>query len=76
MIRKLLPLLLTLTTLVEFGRMAWAQEGDLPHHVFLPLALPAAPCVPTGASYGTLTVEPPPTDRPAAQHPDLLYKTC
>ncbi len=28
-------------------------------------------CAPTGASYASLPVNPPPTDRPAAQHPDL-----
>jgi hypothetical protein len=53
---------------------AWAQTpAPGPHRQFLPLAFPApASCAPAGeARFEALSVNPPPTDRPAAQHPDL-----
>jgi len=65
-------LLLALSVLLGFALAAQAQEEG-PYRVFLPLALPApaSSCAATGATYASLTVEPPPADRPAAQHPDL-----
>lgn len=55
--------------------VAAAQEqGLLAGRVFLPLVTVGVtnPCQPLpGASYGALTVLPPPTDRPAEQHADL-----
>jgi len=69
---KLLPLLLALAAWLGASSVVRAQEGGPPYRVFLPLTLPAsALCERTGATYQALTVEPPPTDRPAAQHPDL-----
>lgn len=44
------------------------------HYVYMPLAAGTFfdPCVPIpGESYGTLTIIPPPTDRPAEEHPDI-----
>lgn len=71
-IHKIPAILLALAVLAGMGGVVRAQEGDLPHRVFLPLAFPApASCAPTGERYATLPVNPPPTDRPAAQHPDL-----
>jgi hypothetical protein len=44
---------------------------ELTYQVFLPLLSGATCDNPTGETYGTLTVNPPPTDRPAEQHADL-----
>ena len=70
--RRLLPiLLLALAILLGMSVTAWAQDEG-PHRVFLPLAMPApTSCSPTGARYASLPVNPPPTDIPAAKHPDL-----
>jgi hypothetical protein len=69
-----LALLLTLVWLLN-AAVATAQEaGLLAGRVFLPLVTAGAPalCQPLpGASYGTLAVLPPPSDRPAEQHADL-----
>ncbi len=44
----------------------------LTHYVYLPLIAKAETCQPIpGESYGTLSVTPPPTDRPAEEHADL-----
>lgn len=48
-----------------------AQEV-LPPQLFLPLITTSTRCpADTGESYAAITVEPPPTDRPAAEHADL-----
>jgi hypothetical protein len=53
-----------------FAEPAAANLAD--HYVYLPLALDQGGCQPIPAeSYGTLSVNPPPTDRPAEQHADL-----
>ncbi len=73
-LRWLLLTILLLVPGVLLGRMqvARAQDGAGDYHLFLPLAFPApASCAATGARYATLSVNPPPTDRPAAQHADL-----
>jgi hypothetical protein len=65
-------ILLAIFALLGGGNAARAQADPPPYRLFLPLALPApAVCQPTGASYASLPVNPPPTDRPAARHPDL-----
>jgi hypothetical protein len=44
----------------------------LTYYVYLPLIFSPGTCQPIpGESYGTLPVNPPPTDRPAEVHPDL-----
>jgi hypothetical protein len=50
-----------------------ANERDtLSYSVFLPLIFGSDTCAPISTeSYSTLTVDPPPTDRPAEQHADL-----
>lgn len=48
-----------------------AQETP-PSRLFLPLITTAIGCpAAAGESYAAITVEPPPTDRPAAEHADL-----
>ena len=63
-------LLLPLLTVVSPGRAAPAgpEEEGL---VFLPAVMNRQSCAVPGASYGTLPVAGPPTDRPAAEHPDI-----
>lgn len=53
--------------------LASVQAQDtLPPRLFLPLIATSARCPSaTGESYAAITVEPPPTDRPAAEHADL-----
>lgn len=65
-------ILLAIFALLGGGNAARAQADPPPYRLFLPLALSApAACRPTGTSYASLPVNPPPTDRPAARHPDL-----
>ncbi len=67
----LLALLATLIFLMGGTQVAHA-ESPTPFRQFLPFTIiPSAGCTPTGASYETISVIPPPTDRPAAEHPDL-----
>ena len=67
-----IAILLAIIALAGIGNQARAQEEPFSQRIFLPLAFPApASCATTGATYVGLTVNPPPTDRPAAQHPDL-----
>ena len=62
------------STRANLGRDApWAirPTNVLTHYVYLPL-IDKPECQPIpGESYGTLSVKPPPTDRPAEQHADL-----
>jgi hypothetical protein len=48
-------------------------DADRPDdNVYLPLVVSGGACPPIpGESYGTVSVPPPPTDRPAEQHADL-----
>lgn len=67
-------LLLAIALLLQTGAAGAQQDELLASRAFLPLvaASAAAPCQPLpGASYSTLSVLPPPTDRPAEQHADL-----
>lgn len=48
-----------------------AQGGELPFKVFLPLLTSSSCENIDGETYNALTVNPPPTDRPAEQHADL-----
>ena len=59
--------------ILGWGQHAHAQPSDPgPFRLFLPLtSIQSALCRPTGTIYASLSVMPPPTDRPAAQHPDL-----
>jgi hypothetical protein len=69
-----LALLLALVWLLNPAAATSQESGLLAGRVFLPLVTTGAPalCPPLpGASYGALTVLPPPTDRPAEQHADL-----
>lgn len=67
--------LLAIGLLLPAGSVAAQDSGDaLTGRAFLPLVSTGvrSPCQPLpGASYGTLPVSPPPTDRPAEQHADL-----
>ncbi len=64
-------LLLALAWVIISPSVALA-ESPTPFRQFLPFTImSSAGCTPTGASYETLSVNPPPTDRPAADHPDL-----
>jgi hypothetical protein len=74
--RRQTPLaaLLAMVLCVHAAVAAAQEEGLLAGRVFLPLVTVSVtnPCQPLpGASYGALTVLPPPTDRPAEQHADL-----
>lgn len=79
MYRQTRPLLFSasvLVLLVWLASRASALAGSAPDvnkHVYLPVVrLGAATCQPiAGASYGTITPLPPPTDRPAEVHADL-----
>jgi hypothetical protein len=57
------------------GKPANAQQAGLPTHAYLPIlvTLPPPYTCPTAsaAQYQTIPVQPPVTDRPAAQHADL-----
>jgi hypothetical protein len=56
------------------GDSSWAVRPSnvLTSYVYLPLIHKAKSCQPIpGESYGTLSVNPPPTDRPAEEHADL-----
>jgi len=54
------------------GTAAIQASNVLTTSVYLPLIRAFNPCVPIpGESYGSLTVNPPPTDRPAGEHADL-----
>lgn len=68
------PALLLFCLLLHAG-VATAQESELlADRAFLPLITTGVvpPCQPLpGATFGSLTVLPPPTDRPAEQHADL-----
>jgi hypothetical protein len=69
-----LAALLALVLCTHEAFSAAQEEEPLASRVFLPwVAVGVAnPCQPLpGASYGALTVLPPPTDRPAEQHADL-----
>ena len=71
--RRLIALLV-LCLLLPAGAVTAQDPETLASRAFLPLvsANAAASCQPLpGASYGTLSVLPPPTDRPAEQHADL-----
>lgn len=50
---------------------AQKNADDLPHHIYLPLVYSNGCGNIPGETYGALTVNPPPTDRPAEQHADL-----
>jgi len=66
--------LLALCVLLPAGAVAAQDTEALAGRAFLPLVSASAvpPCQPLpGASYNTLPVLPPPTDRPAEQHADL-----
>jgi hypothetical protein len=66
--------LLILCLLLPAGAVTAQDTELLAGRAFLPLvsASAASPCQPLpGASYNTLSVLPPPTDRPAEQHADL-----
>ena len=63
--------LILLLLLVQLPGSARAQE-NLPPRLFLPLITASSRCqANTGENYTAITVEPPPTDRPAAEHADL-----
>jgi hypothetical protein len=69
-----LAALLALVLCTHAAVAAAQEEGLLAGRVFLPLVAVGVtnPCQPLpGASYGALTVLPPPADRPAEQHADL-----
>jgi len=60
-----------ITTFLLTARPVHADPGP-GSRVFLPLVASAGGCAPiAGESYGTLSVSPPPTNRPAEAHPDL-----
>ncbi len=76
MYRRTLALAVFLTVLMLLAtRTADAQEAAPPaRRAFLPLVAVDTPavCEPlSGASYAAISVLPPPTDRPAAEHADL-----
>lgn len=63
-------LLLSLLAMTLPGRAApTAQQQD--GVIFLPAIMDEQSCAVPGVAYGTLPVAGPPTDRPAAQHPDI-----
>jgi len=71
-LHQLSSLFLALGLLLGMTMTVRAEEGAGSYRIFLPLALRApASCAATGARYASLPINPPPTDRPAAQHPDL-----
>src|SRR5690348_1000157 len=72
-IRLLVLCTVTLLTLTFLTAPLSAQKNsqDLTYHVYLPLILSSGCDNITGETYGALVVNPPPTDRPAAQHADL-----
>jgi hypothetical protein len=56
---------------VTSSDVARSNSPAVKRRVLLPLILNAASTTVTGATYATVPVEPPPTDRPAASHADL-----
>ena len=72
--RRTLWLLLALTVWLVGPASVGARAAGPEHQAFLPLVQAPAEslCAPiAGQTYGTLPVYGPPTDRPAAMHPDL-----
>jgi len=54
------------------GATAIRVSDVVTHYLYLPFVARAETCQPIpGESYGTLSVNPPPTDRPAEEHADL-----
>jgi hypothetical protein len=60
------------TTRAEFGDDAWTIHASSVLTIYLPLIAKPETCQPIpGESYGTVSADPPPTNRPAEEHPDL-----
>lgn len=57
--------------LVWLGIIYPAHAEPGPYTLFLPLVSHVPPCTATGQTYGTLSINGSPSDRPADQHPDL-----